>query len=153
METSDHFKNGATPKSQTSRKLKQNNMTPEEFFDEVEQVDLEITSDENADEISVALKLSESFDKAEVLRIEEQVSHGWSGVSSCGHSDRIKSEAAQALEAWAKNKIFQYRHLRYIRYGHLGGSARTSSSGGSWGQPRRCRGSLTIKCYIEFIKP
>lgn len=74
-------------------------MTQEEFFDEVEQVDLEITSDENEDETSVALKLSESFKKSEVLRIEEQVSHGWSGVSSCGHSDRIKSEATQALEA------------------------------------------------------
>lgn len=97
---------------------------------------------------SLNLKLKDS----DVLRIEEFTSKGYSGVRGCGDSDTIKNQALAAMNSWVSAKMLQYRDLRWITYGHLGGSARwyngTRASGA-----RYCNGSVTIKCYIEFRKP
>ena len=89
---------------------------------------------------------------AEVIRIEETVYAHWKGVKSCCRQSRIDKNVKQLFEGWVKNKLFEYRHLQYLSYGHGGGRAKCSSSGGDWGSARKCRGSIGIKCYIEFLK-
>lgn len=99
----------------------------------------------------ITLDLAPEID-AEILRIEETVSLGWRGVSSCSRQDRINAEARSALELWVKNKLFQYRDLDLIRYGSGEGRVRCSSGGGDWGSARWCSCGGSMPCYIEFKK-
>ena len=84
-----------------------------------------------------------------LLRIEETISHTYSGVSGCASS--AQSEAGKAARAWANKKKQQYAHLRYKRSGHSEGVARTTS-GRRWNQSRWCKTTVTVRCYIEFYK-
>jgi hypothetical protein len=106
-------------------------------------------SDEFLDLSEFLKPLDGIIDQATVLRIEEIKYHGWRGVRSCGDADRVKNEVNFAMEDWAKTKIYENRHLRYIRYGHLGGSYVITNSGGGI-EPRKCSGRLELKCFIEF---
>lgn len=91
--------------------------------------------------------------KADILRIEEPVYHSWSGVSGCDHPSRKDAELKAAYEGWVKKKLFEYRHLNYITYGHLGGTMRTGNSRAPWPDNNRsCWGNLSITCFIEFYK-
>jgi hypothetical protein len=113
------------------------------------------------DEGSVELSLEKTIEEApdarqskltDVLRIEEDVARRFSGVRGCSDSATHNSNALQALEEWAKAKIFEHRDLRYIRYSYLSGSARWTNYT-SWDGTRSCSGSVTIRCFIEFRKP
>nr|MBI1230292.1 hypothetical protein [Cytophagales bacterium] len=112
--------------------------------------EVKINPDDSIDEFSVFK--SEDFKKSKStdLRIEETIYRSWSGVRSCGDANRIANEVKVAYEGWVSQKLFEYRHLRYKTYGHGEGSVRTSNTGGNMGSPRRCRGSLTLPCYIIF---
>lgn len=90
---------------------------------------------------------------ADVLRIEEDVYASWSGVSGCCSGDTPNKNVNVEFTKWVKDKIFQYRDLRYIRYGHGGVTARcVTSSSGFPDNRRSCRGSAKVKAYIEFEK-
>jgi len=97
----------------------------------------------------VVIELDESIHQ-EVLRIEENLPLAWRGVQRCGRQDRVDSEARSALEKWVKDKLFQYRDLEMIGYGNGKGRVRCNSSGGNWGNPRRCGCRGSLPCYIEF---
>ena len=90
----------------------------------------------------------------DVLRVEEDVYASWSGVSGCCSGDTPQKNVNAAFAKWVKDKLYQYRHLRYTRYGHGGGTAHCTTSTALWPDNRRsCRGSATVKGYIEFVKP
>lgn len=87
----------------------------------------------------------------EVLRIEETVYASWGGVSGCCDQNTVDAEWRAAFQRWVKEKLFQYRHLRWIRYGQVSNATgKCSRSGGDWGSARRCRASLSAPCFIEF---
>ncbi|MEP1088611.1 MAG: hypothetical protein ABJ333_12840 [Algoriphagus sp.] len=110
---------------------------------------VELESNELIDLSELMKPLVGVISSASILRIEEIKYHGWKGVRSCGDAKRVKNEVNYAMEDLAKTKIYENRHLRYIRYGHLGGSYVISNSGGGI-EPRKCRGNLELKCFIEF---
>jgi hypothetical protein len=90
----------------------------------------------------------------DVLRVEEDVYASWSGVSGCCSGDTAQRNVNAAFARWVQEKLYQYRHLRYTKYGHGGGTARCTTSTSPWPDNRRsCRGSATVKGYIEFVKP
>ena len=92
--------------------------------------------------------------KNEILRIEENVPVYWSGVTGCCSQSRIDSNCDSAYKSWVQKKLYEYRHLRWVRYGHP--AARISCSSGRLGWPndeRWCRARTTLECYIEFRKP
>ena len=118
--------------------------------EETEEIAVTLTDAE--DSVSDAAALS--VNKAQVLRVEENVSANWSGVRDCGNAQQVNAEARRALESWAKDKMFQYRHLRYIRYGAGAGTGRVTQSDSGWGGGgRSCRAYITMPCYIEFFQP
>ena len=123
------------------------NTLPDASGEDFQEIDFVIPNSE--DEMDHANGLSQ--DKDNVLRVEEKVGRSWSGVASCGHSDRIQAEAQAALNEWIKQKIFQYRNLRYLRAGAGEGRARWTDYNPPFGA-RSCHGSLTMPCYIEFAK-
>ena len=88
----------------------------------------------------------------DILRIEETVGTNWSGVRSCCDQDRVNSEAKAAFEGWVQKKLFENRHLQWLRYGQTGRATGECfrSDGGSSG--RRCRAYLNIPSFIEFKK-
>lgn len=89
----------------------------------------------------------------DILRIEEDVYASWKGVNGCCKGETPNNNLNIAITKWVKDKIFEYRDLRYVRYGHGGGTAKcTTSSSGFPDNRRRCRGSITVKAYIEFTK-
>ena len=95
-----------------------------------------------------ALKL----ERSEILRIEEEVSRRFSGVRSCSDPNVHNANATAAMNEWAQAKIFENRNLRYIRFGHLGGTVNWTNRT-DWDGTRSCTGYVVIKCYIEFRKP
>jgi hypothetical protein len=94
-------------------------------------------------------------DKANVLRVEETIYRSWSGVRSCGDTDRVKAEIDAAIQAWVGQKLLEYVNHQVLRYGAGDASVSTRNSGGSGfpRSPRRCSGSASIPCFIEFKKP
>lgn len=109
-------------------------------------LNLENLIDEAAD--SKVLNLEQS----EILRIEEEVSRRFSGVRSCSEPSTHNSNATAAMNEWAQRKIFENRDLRYVRFGHLGGTAHWTNRT-AWDGTRSCTGYVLIKCFIEFRKP
>ena len=123
-------------------------MNEKDFFGAVDVVEISI---EEITDLKVDAD-EERLKDFEVFRIDEIVPRRWTGVSSCGTQERVNAEARAALEGWAKNKIFQYRDLRYIRYGTPGGTANSwyNGGGGFGGSGRTCTGVISLPCYIEF---
>jgi hypothetical protein len=109
-------------------------------------LDLEHFVDEASDSKTLNLEHNE------VLRIEEEVSRRFSGVRGCSDSSTHNSNATAAMNEWAQRKIFENRNLRYIRFGHLGGTAHWTNRT-AWDGTRSCTGYVVIKCFIEFRKP
>lgn len=107
---------------------------------------------DHTDEMAKLIKPAEP--DAEVLRIEEDVYASWSGVRGCCSGDTPNNNVRAAFTKWVQKKLYDYRDLRYIDYGHGGGTAHCSTSNSGWPENRTsCRGSATVKAYIEFVKP
>jgi hypothetical protein len=90
---------------------------------------------------------------AEIVRIEEVVQVGWSGVSSCDHSDRIQAEVRSHLQRWIEKKLYEHRNWRYLRAGAKASSVRCGSWKDPWTGKRSCGCSGGIPFYIDFAKP
>lgn len=89
----------------------------------------------------------------EILRIEERIGRGWSGVRNCG-SDRMSNELTSAMRAWVGDKLQDHINLKVVKWGHGAGSWSSSNSTSGWPDNRRsCRGSLSVPAYIVFVKP
>lgn len=86
-----------------------------------------------------------------ILRIEEKIGIVWKGVKGCCSGNRPQKEVTARFKEWVGQKMLQHASLRYLGSGHGGGSARCSQSGGM-GQARRCRGSISVTAYVEFLK-
>lgn len=118
-----------------------------------------MNADEDNHTVDVHLVNDDDFhtgeiDKNSVLRIEKDLNVGWSGVKNCCRQDRVQREVDGAYLRWRNDLIAEHVNQRYLGSGHGGGQARCSSSGGGpFGQARSCRGSATIKAWIEFQKP
>lgn len=121
-------------------------MKHEDFFTTEEEISVNIKG--NLDEVIEFKKLK--LKDSDVLKIEENVNHHWRGVTSCGHADRIKNESWTKVQSWAKNKIFEYREYRYVRYGNKAHTVYVEQ----WKDPitgkRKCGARTTIPCFIEF---
>lgn len=90
-------------------------------------------------------------DPDQLIRIEEQVNWFYKGVKGC--EQRIQEEAREATEDWANKKKRQYPTYIVKKYGHLGGTAETTTGREGWpSNARYCRTQLRIRCYIEFLK-
>ena len=110
----------------------------------------EIELNEDVDEKSSDFQSSSNND---ILRVEEDIGASWSGVSNCGNDGRISSACRRRLEEWARDKMFEYRHLKWIRFGHQWPvRARITRRRNRWTNERSCRGSATLNCYMEFEK-
>jgi hypothetical protein len=110
-------------------------------------------SDQFSDEMMEYIEQTEWFktlNKEDVLRIEEDRSRGWSGVRGCCDQDTVNANAKACFDEFVKDKIYQYRHMRFIGAGAPPSSAHCSYSGGDWGSARTCRGGVTLKCWAEF---
>lgn len=121
-----------------------------QIYTDVETGDEKISEESPYDKADEHLNLN--LKDSDILRIEEFTSKGYSGVRGCGNSDRIKNEAIAAMNSWVGAKMLQYRDLRWITYGHLGGTARWYNGKKASGA-RYCKGGVYIKCYIEFRRP
>jgi len=105
------------------------------------------------EEASPHLNSLGTIPKSEILRIEEKVYVSWGGVTGCCAQDRIDGSCRAKLEEWAKNKMFEHRQLRWLRYGSLSAQVSCSQSRAPWpDNSRSCRGSVSLPCYIEFTK-
>lgn len=90
----------------------------------------------------------------EILRIEEQLYCSWGGVDNCHVQSRIDREVAGDFRRWVERKMYEFRHLRWLGYGHGGGRVRVRRTRAPWpDNSRSCRGWVTLDCYIEFRKP
>jgi hypothetical protein len=119
----------------------------------LEETTEQFTIEPNHDLDDMATLIHPATKDADVLRIEEDVYASWSGVSGCCDGDTPSNNVNAAFTKWVKDKIFQYRDLRYLRYGQGGGTARCRTSSSGFPDNRRsCRGSATVKAYIEFEK-
>ena len=123
-------------------------MNENEFFEILETEELEMN--ESFSDLAQESK-EMNFKSNDILRIEENVSHSWSGVTNCGHTDRIRRECAGAVERWARNKMFEYRQYRWIRYGNESSRVHITQRNPPFG-PRSCGARTSIPCYIEFRK-
>lgn len=92
-----------------------------------------------------------SLNSGDVLRIVEIQTERFSGVRSCSKPSTHQKAAARALNRWVKEQMYEHRHLRWIRFGHLGGTAKWRNYT-TWDGRRYCNGHVSIKCYIEFRK-
>lgn len=124
-------------------------MKDNNFYTIDDQGTLELLANKEIDEAIEVANLSLTTD--DILRLEEDVSKRFSGVRSCSDPGVHNSNANAALNKWAQTKIFEHRNLRYIRFGHLGGTAHWTNRT-SWDGRRSCSGYVVIKCYIEFRK-
>ena len=124
-------------------------MTEEELFEILETTELENTSD-----FGQAMPEAEelNLDSGDILRIEEPIRHTWTGVTSCGHQDRIKNECWGRVQSWAKDKMFEYRQFRCLRYGNGSSRVKIRNRKDPWTGKRSCWAGTTIPCYIEFRK-
>lgn len=119
------------------------------FYTIDDQGTLELKAIKEIDEAIEAASIS--LESGDILRLEEGVSKRFTGVRSCSDPDVHNSNANVALNKWAQAKIFEHRNLRYIRFGHLGGTAHWTNYT-TWDGRRYCTGYVVIKCYIEFRK-
>ncbi len=111
-----------------------------------------VEADHEIDEMAAKIKQAAATD--EVLRIEEDVYARWSGVRGCCTGDTPNNNVKAAFAKWVQKKLYDYRDLRYIRYGHGGGTANCRTTTSGWPDNRTsCTGSATVKAYIEFVKP
>ena len=123
----------------------------EDILKEIESTELNVLSlldfNETAPEVN-SLQLRNS----DIVRIEENVPFGWSGVTGCNNNERAQSEYRKTLAEWVKNKMYEYRNWRWIRYGSSEATGRCSQYDDIW-TGRRCNCRGTLKCFIEFRKP
>lgn len=95
-----------------------------------------------------------AYGLGDVLRIEETVTAGWSGVNGCCDSGTVNGNAKNALEGWVKKKFLEHINHQVLRYGSGQGSASCTNRRAPWpDNSRSCSGALSMPCYIEFWKP
>lgn len=123
----------------------------EDLLEKIETTELTHDFVANLDETSFNYK-SLNLSNSDIVRIEEDVSFSWSGVTGCNSNDRAQSEYQNTLKAWVKNKLFEYRNWSWVRYGAIEANGRCSQSKDPWTGVRRCGCSGKLKCYIEFRK-
>lgn len=125
-----------------------------EFYQVTDFTDCTIEAKLSADDLLTEIKNNEpTVNSAEVLRIEANLTGNWKGVRGCCDQSTVDSNAQRTFDTWIKDQLFQNTDLVCLRYGHNGGKARCGNSGGDWGTPRRCVGSITINAaFIEFMK-
>ena len=124
-------------------------MENKDFYTIDNEDSLDLNLEHYVDEASDSKTLN--LQQSEILRIEEEVSRSFSGVRGCSDSNTHNSNATAAMNEWAQRKIFENRNLRYIRFGHLGGTAYWTNRT-AWDGTRSCTGYVVIKCFIEFRK-
>lgn len=93
------------------------------------------------------------FDPTDVVRIEEDLRVVWAGVEKCCKQERIDKEATDRWKAWVNQKKAENPNLIPLRNGHGRGFNFRCGPVVEWPGPRKCTGSQTITCYIEFRKP
>lgn len=128
-------------------------LTPEDLMDELEENQLEELSKYDEPELAVEYA-SLSLDDSDILRVEESISFHWSGVKGCNRRERVERELRKDFENWVKAKLYEYRHLRWTRYGIVSGSVKgkCTSWKDRWTGKRKCVCRGGMKGYIEFRK-
>ena len=90
---------------------------------------------------------------SDIVRIEENVPFHWSGVTGCNNHDRAQNEYKKTLTNWVKNKMYEHRNWRWIRYSATEAIGRCTQYRDRWTGKRSCLCRGSLKCYIEFRRP
>lgn len=88
-----------------------------------------------------------------VLRVESKLTATWSGVRSCSDISIHKQNIETTANNWIKNKMFEHRNEKWIRYGW--DIPKITIRNGRNPFPNRsryCRGTANYNIYIEFEK-
>lgn len=127
------------------------NLKIEQLSEEVENIEFKESISIKLDETAHEFK-NLTIEKSDIVRIEESVRFSWSGVTGCNTQERADAEYSNTLNSWVKNKMFEYRNWRWVRYGTNGVSGSCSRSRDRWTGVRSCGCRGHLKCYIEFRK-
>jgi len=91
-----------------------------------------------------------TYDNKDLLTIKEKVFVGYQGVTNCCNQERVNNEVSSALKKWVEKKLFEYRDLRWVRYGCPPTTIRCVQTRDVITGKRRCTGRGTINAYIQF---
>lgn len=128
-------------------------LTPEDLVLELEEDQL--TELEQYENSKHAIEHeSPSLEDSDILRVEEKISFHWSGVKGCNRRERVERELNKDFQNWVKGKLYEYRDLRWIKYGIVSGSVKGKCSKWKdrWTGKRKCVCRGGMKGYIEFRK-
>lgn len=86
-----------------------------------------------------------------ILRIEADLGAYWSGVRGCDDFARKKTEIEKVTNNWIKDKLFENKHLKWIRYGwNIQDISVLNGRNPFPDNSRYCSGTAKLKIYIEF---
>ncbi|ROI01549.1 hypothetical protein EGI16_16770 [Chryseobacterium sp. G0240] len=88
-----------------------------------------------------------------ILRVEANLGATWRGVRGCGDSPTPRNHIEAAANNWIKEKMFENKNLKWIRYGW----SIPVISIRHWKDPfpdrrNHCSGNANFKIYIDFEK-
>lgn len=94
---------------------------------------------------------NKTMDTIQILRIENTLVASWSGVSSCGEIERMKRNTDEKAIIWIKDKLFEHRESKWIRYGWYYETPNVRESKEPWPSNKRsCTGNVKFVAFIEF---
>lgn len=113
---------------------------------------------ESTDETESTVTLDETayesenvnYDSSKVLKVTEKVNVTYKGVTGCCQQSRVDSEVQKAFNDWVKEKIYEYRHLRWIKAWAPPTRIRCTQTRDIVTGKRRCVGRGTIQASITF---
>lgn len=89
----------------------------------------------------------------QLYRVADRRTARFSGVRSCGHSDRRDSNAKDELNSFVDISVRYNPELKVVRYGWEEGRHYWNNNGGEWGTARSCRGHIATEFYVDFEYP
>ncbi|MFK5855084.1 MAG: hypothetical protein QM503_03060 [Bacteroidota bacterium] len=128
------------------------NLKLDDLSEELENLEFKNIVKTEMNETAYEIK-SLSIEKSDIVRIEESVYFSWGGVTGCNTQERADGEYSKVLKSWVKNKMYEHRNWRWVRYGTNGVSGTCNSFRDRWTNVRSCGCRGHLKCYIEFRKP
>lgn len=94
-----------------------------------------------------------NLDTVNVLRIESKLTANWKGVQSCGDQDRVYRNTDERALVWIKDKLFEHRDSKWVRYGWYYEKPNVRNWKDDWpSSARNCRGSVEFVIFIELEK-
>lgn len=94
-----------------------------------------------------------NLDTVNVLRIESKLTATWSGVRSCRDQDRMIRNTDEKALVWIKDKLFEHRESKWVRYGWYYGKPTVRNSSEPWpSRAESCTGRVEFLIFLEIEK-